>query len=70
MTTPHPIIILKREPGPVPGTNLVTFDVPGVRQGTMVVGNVYEGTVEELTIIRTMLDQHQNAEEVLKETDI
>jgi len=66
----HPIIILRREPGPVPGTNMVTFDVPGLRQGQVVVGNIFEGTQEELAIIRAMLGQHRNADEVLKETAI
>jgi hypothetical protein len=66
----HPIIILRREPGPIPGTNLVTFDVPGLRQGQVVVSNVFEGQQEELTAIRAMLGQHQNAEKVLGETAI
>lgn len=70
MSDEPPIIILKREQGPLPHTNLVTFDVPGFKQGAIVVAKALADTSGERELIRMTLANHANDASILEETGI
>lgn len=70
MTTPDPVIILKREPGPVAGMSLVTIDAPGFTQAAFVVDDRLKDTQEEQVILRRMMQTRAESLEAAKEGQV
>lgn len=70
MTAPDAIIILKREPGPVAGTTLVTIDAPRLTQAQFVVDTKLENTAAEQAVLAQMLKVRADALEAAKEGQI
>lgn len=62
----QPVIILKREPGPVAGMSLVTVDGPNLTQVQVVVEDRIRDTQEEQIAIRTMLNLRAEAANAAK----
>ena len=62
----EPVIILKREPGPVAGMSLVTVDGPNLTQAQVVIDERLKDTQEEQITIRKMLDLRAEAAEAAK----
>lgn len=62
----EPVIILKREPGPVAGMSLVTVDGPNLTQAQVVIDERLKDTQEEQITIRKMLDLRAEAAEAAR----
>lgn len=67
MSSPQPILVLKREPGPAAGLSLVTVDAPGFTQAQFVVSEAIRDTPQEQIVLRQMMESRLDLRDAIKE---